>query len=192
MKLRSIIAGASIIASGCSPITNSYSLDIVDFDAEHTAAIVDAANKWVAAVNDPSQLTINVYTGSCDPSYKGDGCIFPLTDIPPYLKSKYLAGMVAAGRKDAMGWCAMQEGGMENGAYVYIDLALINDIDVFSHTVQHELGHMFDLKHTGVGTVMYPYSNVSSPQTDAAQDVTCADVQQYVDLRGATNHCSLE
>jgi hypothetical protein len=183
MKLRSIIAGASIIASGCSPITNSYSLDIVDFDAEHTAAIVDAANKWVAAVNDPSQLTINVYTGSCDPSYKGDGCIFPLTDITAYMKSKEIF--------DAMGQCD-NDWGPERTSWIYIDLSEIKDIDVFSHVVEHELGHMFDLKHTGVGTVMYPYSNVSSPQTDAAQDVTCADVQQYVDLRGATNHCSLE
>lgn len=188
MKPTSIII-AAVALIGCNSPPQHYSLGINDFSPEETELIVQAADRWVKMVNDKDELTINVFVGSCDPSNAGDTCILPSKDAIPYM-----AGIVNEGKVDYWGVTIGSTGSWLSGPntfpMIYIhDERMKGDMGLFEHVAMHEIGHMLDLIHTNPGTVMYGGSKLEEVQDVAAQNITCQDVAQYVDLRGLPNKC---
>lgn len=62
-------------------------------------------------------------------------------------------------------------------------IAMDAPVGIFPHLVKHELGHAMALSHTGPGTIMCGTYQCGS------NEVMCADVEQWANLRGGQVSC---
>lgn len=144
------------------------------FTTEQQAVIVDAVDKWVAAVGDPNRLAVDVSIGPCAPN--PDDPLSAIFISPSQGPLPLHCGGHPEGCTNVM---------PDNYTSSVIDVTY-GDLGTLSHIAQHELGHAFGLHHTGQGTLMFPtgipYADQGIVPGGAAQNVTPADVQQYISV----------
>jgi hypothetical protein len=199
--MKSLVVCGSFLLLGCSlfnTLPDHYNI-ILDptFTATEQAAIINAANIWTTK-NTNLHIDSITISDKCDPK-PGNVCVVRssiamIASIYGHLTSASIPhgteelGITvyfgALGAEYTDNRFKIEE--IETGSTIYLGVDGIVAGAEFSHVIQHELGHSFDLQHTGENTVMYGMVE------GAAQDVMCADVKQYNDLRNLTTECKGE
>ncbi len=158
---------AATYLTGCSSVNPGGRRVALDPTMTPTqiAIVQAAAGRWVSAVGNPAQLSLDVQVRPCE-AY--DVCIL----------GQHWGATSFAGEGEAT--TRPQPDGR-----ILVTLNLdFGDEGTLSHATQHEFGHVLGLGHTGPGTVMYGEEDPVTVQETAAQDVTAADVSAFRTLWG--------
>ncbi|MDE1834906.1 MAG: matrixin family metalloprotease [Candidatus Micrarchaeota archaeon] len=191
-NMKAIISiAAATLAVGCMLTDhpgNRYTvyIDPAFGDSENENEIVNAFQEWKDKVEAVGFLSLSFDFNLGYLRCQDDGncthviTIHPSTKHDIALRSDAEPGEIGVCHRE---WTDRIMDGANDWSDIYI-ASDIGDPDKWVQTIKHEIGHSLGLPHLGEGALMCAYLSCASHN-----EITCADLQEYANLRGESINC---